>query len=349
MIDSVASPVLPCIYRGNANGQTAKDGQGFLACSVYGQCVPQYLDGVPTCEGCHKRLAPDAPKFAQEWQDQLVVHDRTHTPTHALRGLLAGRPAFLLCGGPSTAQQPLELLQRRGCWTMAVNNVAGARVRPQAFVCSDPPLKFSHCIWLDPGIMKFVPNKKFKKRGRGTLRRKVGEKEWKPLPGGTISMPNTWGFGRRSWMRPDESFFTDTEAAWGNHDEGVAETKEDKTVCTMLLGMRLLRYLGAGTIFLLGVDFYMTPEAGYSFAQARDVKAARSNNQHFAVVNDWLCRMRDGGVFERFGVRIYNCNQASGLRAFLHVPFERAVEVACKDIEAVPDLSGWYDDKKITK
>lgn len=232
---------------------------------------------------------------------------------------------------------------------MAVNNVAGARVRPQAFVCADPPLKFSHCIWRDPAIMKFIPSMKLKGRGKGLLRFKTSDGRFLTMAGGTIAQPNVWGFERRSWMKPDETFFTDMGASWGNHNDGVVATGEDKTVCTMLLGIRLLRYLGARRIFLLGVDFYMTPSQGYGFAQGRTEQAAANNNAQFAVVNKWLCRMQRDGIFRRYGVEIYNCFEKSALRAFGYVPFEQAVMAACDGIEPEPDLSGWYEDKSTEK
>lgn len=336
--------MLPCIYRGpELEGKLYLDEQ-VSECYVHGHCVHAYRDGMPSCEGCQSRLDPYHKKFTAQWQDPLHILDRHRAQTLALRGILAGRPAFLFCGGPSANQYPLEALARRGAWVMAVNNTAGhPKVRPQAFVCADPPEKFTHSVWLDPGVMKFIPTQKLKRGGKGVLRRKLPDGTFERLPGGTIGMPNVWGYERRSWMRPDETFFTLPSAAWGNHDEGVAETGEEKTVCTMLLGLRLLRHMGAGAVYLLGVDFWMQAGNGYSFDQGRDTKAAATNNSQFRVVNEWLCRMQANGVFTRFGLTVYNLNPVSGLRAFPHVPFDKALEVACNGIEQVPDLRNWYE------
>ena len=93
------------------------------------------------------------------------------------------------------------------------------------------------------------------------LVKKYGEKDFRPLlrPDGvqlaTCDCPNTWGFSRRGWMSPDDTFFTESGAAWGNLNAGVERTGEDKTVCTMLLGLRILYHLGAREIYLIGVDF----------------------------------------------------------------------------------------------
>lgn len=148
-------------------------------------------------------------------------------------------------------------------------------------------------------------------------------------------------------MQPDETFFLDEQAAWGNHNAGVKRTGLKKTVCTMLLGIRLLYYLGSRKIYLVGVDFRMDPSAdlqeNYAFAENRDAGAVKSNNSQFEIVNDWLCEMQQNGTFEKFGLEIYNCNSRSGLRAFAHVPFEMAVQDTLKDFPEEPfDTVDWY-------
>jgi len=255
---------------------------------------------------------------------------------------LAGRAVFLLGGGPSANDLPLERLRRRGVWSLAVNNMAGHRiVRPQAFVCSDPPSKFSHSIWFDPGIMKFVPVPKLS-GSRGKLREKKNGQFFDSSKK-VCDCPNVWGFERESWLSPDDSFFLSEKALWGNHDSGVRKTGQPKTVCTVLLALRILYYLGARRIFLVGVDFRMSFGKGYAFEQDRTKEAVESNNNQFSIVNKWLCEMEAKGVFKRFGLEIYNCYQFSGLRAFPFVPFSEALEVVTEGVEEFPDLSGWYE------
>jgi hypothetical protein len=228
-------------------------------------------------------------------------------------------------------------------WVMGINNAAGhPRIRPNAFVCSDPPKKFSHSIWLDPGVMKLIPSPKLSKGSRGNLRKKVNG-VFSRLDVRTQQCPNVWGFRRESWMWPDDRFFLGPGACWGNLKKGVEKTKLDKTVSTLFLGIRLMRYLGCPRLYLLGVDLRMTPERGYSFAQARDEDAQASNNNAYKVINRWMCEMASAGVFTKFGMEVYNCYERSGLRAFPYVPFEEAV-IDCRGIvERAPDLSGWYE------
>jgi len=241
---------------------------------------------------------------------------------------------------------------------MAVNNMAGHRShRPSAFVCADPPRKFHSGIWLDPGILKFLPIVKMTK-SRGRLRQKK-DGSFSDLTDEAAAlqfitdMPNVWGFERRNWMRPDDTFFSDEGAAWGNLNAGVMRTGEPKTVCTMLLALRLLYYLGARTIFLIGVDFHMDsalPEIGnYAFEEKRDAAAISSNNSQYRIVNSWLSSMQGDGVFSRAGLRVFNCYEYSGLRAFPFIPFQDALTYALRMMPPLPfDLTGWYNstDKK---
>jgi hypothetical protein len=278
--------------------------------------------------------------------DSLAVFDRERQPTHALRDMLAGRPAFLIGGGPSANSFDMSQLQRRGLWSMAVNNVAG-HFRVNSFVCSDPPSKFHDLIWRDPSVMKFVPLPKLTNRGRGQIRTKI-DGVVQPLlksngqPMTTADCPNVWGFARRSWWAYDDTFFSEDHATWGNGNDGVLRTKNEKVFCTLLLAMRLLYYLGSRRIFLVGVDFMMT-DTGYSFGQGRTSKAVSNNNAQYRVVNDGLCTMAKAGVFKRAGFDIFNCNQNSGLRAFPYVPFDDAVKVSLKDFPTDHSLDGWYE------
>lgn len=322
---------------------------GLSACLRFEKC--RQIEKKPDaacCEDCKDRLPLDHPEFTDRWIDYLPIVDREKHPTDCLRNMLAGGPAFLVCGGPSSKNLHLERLNERGVWSMGVNNAAGhPRFRANAFVCSDPPMKFSHSIWLDPAVMKFVPTPKLS-GSRSKLRRK-DDGVFAKLDHRVSGCPNVWGFQRLSWMMPDEQYFLAEGACWGNLAAGVKRTGEKKTVCTMLLAMRLLRYLGAGRVYLVGVDFDMRPGEVYSFAQRKHAKGCNSNNGQFSVVNEWLCRMQEEGTFEKFGVEYYNCNPNSGLRAFPHVPFDTALEDATGRVEQQPDLSGWYEKASCPK
>jgi len=344
---------MKCVYLGESL-KIEKCGQPVHQCKLLGCHVVEGEGSrtVPGCSTCTKRLSIQDAKFCVEWQDPLEVIDRRRKKTDALRNLLVGRSVFLACSGPSANLLPLEQLNRRGIWTMAVNNMAGhPRFRPQAFVCSDPPLKFSHSIWLDPQIMKFVPTVKLN-GNRAVLKRKLGSGEFVRLKETVTDCPNVWGFRRESWLTPDDQFFTSPGACWGNQNVGVQRTGQPKTVNTMFLAMRLLRYLGASRVYLLGCDFRMAADYGYAFSQSIEHKRSKDkarptcwDNNQYAVANDWLCEMQRKGIFSRFGIEFFNCFRESSLRAFPYVPFDRAV-MECKGlVEDEPDLAGWYEKK----
>lgn len=336
-----------CVYLGQATGRKHQEHEVY-ECQVNRECVQQKCEQIACCDGCKRRLLLNTHGFSSKWEDPLFITDRCRDQTHSLRNMLAGSSVVLACGGPSANLENLSQLNQRGIWTMAVNNMAGhAKFRPQAFIAADGMDKFSSSIWLDPGIMKFFPTPKFH-RHRNSLRIKSADGSFEKMEKRVNVCPNIWSFKRRAWLVPDDSYFLTDDAAWGNHDAGVARTGQPKTVCTMLLAIRLLRYLGASTVFLVGVDFYMTPDYGYSFAQARTEEASVGNNAQFAVVNGWLCEMQQKRVFERFGMKLFNCCKASGLRAFPYVSFNEAIEMCRGLVEIEPSLDCWYDEREKT-
>lgn len=338
----------PCIYRGQQTQRVVGMNQSpIYDCIQLKECTEFPTSNlVATCKDCHYQLDPDDPEFSKKWLDPLHVIDRTRTPNHCLRNLLAGGAAFLVCGGPSATVDLLEELSHRGHFSMAVNNKAGhSKFRPQAFVYSDDSFKFSHSIWYDPAIMKFCPTPKLNgHRANLKYRDPVTHKF---LDGGKVlDCPNVWAFGRRSWLELNETFFTEPSAAWGNHKVGVERTGLEKVVCTMLIAIRLLYYLGARKIFLVGADFNMIPGEEYSFPQGKETEgAADSNNYQYSVVNRWLTELQDNGTFSRFGLNIYNCNNscASGLTAFPFVDFSDAIRISQGRVESNPDLRHWYE------
>lgn len=325
-----------CVYLGERQDDRSNTCLRHGKCSTNGE-VP----GLLSCLVCADNLALDDPKFSSKWADPLVILDRRRNCTDALRGVLGGIPVFLAGGGPSANDHELQWLNHRGVFTLCINNMAGhPKFRPQAFVCSDPPSKFSHSIWLDPQVMKFVPTPKMGGR-RAALRIKQDGK-FGPLDRTVPDCPNVWGFKRNSWLTPDDQFFLCDGACWGNHNAGVEMTGQPKTVCTMLLGLRILKHLGAGRVYLIGVDFFMEPDRVYSFAQDKHNGGCQSNNGQFAVVNGWLCEMQAGGVFDRFGMEVFNCYERSGLRAFPYVSFHDAYLDVVGRVETIPDLIDWY-------
>ncbi len=339
-----------CIYMAESiigSMTSDKQPQQIHKCRRYDKCaVEQTNDNLASCADCPDYTTIDDPELDKKFIDPLIITARDGKLTDCHRNMLNGGSAFLVCGGPSLNKLDYRRLAERGIYSLGVNNVC-AYVPVSAFVCSDPPMKFHDGIFLDPQMTKFIPSPKLSKR-RGRLRKKNDRGLFEWIDAWTRECPQVFGFERRSWLMPDETWFTDGGAAWGNHDRGVKKTGELKTVGTMLLGLRILQYLGAKKVFLLGCDFYMNPLAdkkeNYSFGEDRNLGAIESNNEQFKVLNDWLCRLRP--VFEKFGFHTFNCNQDSHLRAFDYVLFEQAMEVCKIGFPKEPfSLGGWYEKK----
>ena len=66
------------------------------------------------------------------------------------------RTAILAGGAPSLKEQPIELLDKRGVLTMAMNNAA-VHFRPTLWCSGDNPHCYEPQILKDPGVIKFAP------------------------------------------------------------------------------------------------------------------------------------------------------------------------------------------------
>jgi hypothetical protein len=289
------------------------------------------------------RWAPPVHVFPAN-EDPLFVTDRHKNPVgHILRDLWRPNPGFLVCGGPSLKQLDLGFLRERGIVSMGVNNVSGyAPVRAMTF--SDPPEKFHHGIFFDPAIMKLVPCPKLGKRVRA--KRPDGTFGFTSLR--VMDCPNVWGYHRNSiWDVP--RFLTSEEATWGNGKKGVDQNGREHILFTFFLGLRLLHYLGCPQVYLLGVDFSMSPDpgtgpSGYAFNEQRSEGAARGNNASYRKANEMCHELRP--VFDAAGFGVYNCNPDSRLTAFDYVPLETAIANARALVPPEPwpedALWGWY-------
>lgn len=269
--------------------------------------------------------------------DPLIVIDAWKQPA-GLRNAWRGCAAWLCGGGPSLNAVPREYWTQRGVASLGINNTA-AHVQTKAFVCSDPPNKFHWGLFTDPAVLKFLPEPK-RGRKRGKLRIKQGERfEWAPFR--TEHCPATYWFKRDCEFRADD-FLTRDSACWGRNKAAAAKDGGQRFMCTLLLGLRLLHYLGVRCVFLAGVDFRMTTTAGYAFGQGRDANAVRANNNLYRSANDHLCQLAP--VFERAGFHCFNTFRQSGLAAFPYMPVEEAMEMGRNGVPAGPlDLGGWYE------
>jgi hypothetical protein len=258
-----------------------------------------------------------------------------------LEGLWFPNPGFLVGGGPSIRDFPVEQLKDRGVVSMGMN-LAAAAVHCRAWSFSDTPCKFHHALYLDPAIMTFAPEPKLKRRFM--IKGEDGAFRWaKPR---IRDCPNTYGFCRRTCFVP-ETFFIDWFAHWGPGKHQPKNTDRRGTICQIMLGIRLMHYLGCRRIYLLGVDYKGRDGKCYGYpAQKRDRRG------RYEIEKEMLIRLQP--VMARVGLEIFNLNpwqgiekNRSALDIFPWADWDDAI-ADCKGIvpHGVCSTEGWYSMKK---
>jgi hypothetical protein len=239
---------------------------------------------------------------------------------------------FLVCGGPSINKLPYQRLKERGVVSLGVNNIS-AHVPVSAWCFSDPHEKFHNALFFDPSIITFAPMQKLNRKVR--VKNKDGS--FSSLKLRLKDCPNIFGYSRRTFLYPDE--FLDTNYAhWGYGGKHPENERPYICLATMLIGIRLMCYLGCRRIYMLGVDFWRDEENQYAFNQ----KAALCNGR-YCKEDDMLHKIKPR--LERSDIKIFNCNPESKCTAFDYVDFETAMKECKNGVPEEIDLSEWYDKK----
>ncbi|MFW5891009.1 MAG: hypothetical protein ACOCUI_02220 [bacterium] len=246
-----------------------------------------------------------------------------------LSGMWHPSPGFLVCGGPSINKLPIEKLKDRGIVSLGVNNISG-HVPIDAWTFSDPQKKFHHGLFLDPKNITFAPIPKLKKHVRG----KLPDGSFRIINKRVRDCPSVFGYERKTIFYPEE-FFSTEYGHWGMG--GKQENRDFTCLCTMLLGIRLMHYLGCPKIYMLGVDFWMTKEEQYAFNQKKNARNGRYKKE-----NEMLKRLIP--TFKKYNFEVYNCNPNSKCDVFPYISFDNAIADCKGGVPEEPfDLSGWYD------
>jgi hypothetical protein len=277
-----------------------------------------------------------------------------------IRGLYNG-PAFLCCSGPSILDLNLSEIARPGYFKLAVNNAPVALRKhggfsPQAWTMTDDVKNFCKSIYLDPTIVKFLPDGKPKHKLWNNVAWKEDKKRVRECPGVIYYRRPP---GLEEFFDP-ATFFTDDRFCWGNHKNrcacGFIKEDGDSKKCPkcgstnrwgsrscMLVAVRLLVELGFDTLFLLGCDFRMEGgRANYAFEQDRSSGAIRNNNNTYRMLNERFDALRP--VMEARGVKVWNCYKDSGLKSFDYMSYSDAVQM-CSVVPENDPTEGLYDRK----
>ena len=252
-----------------------------------------------------------------------------------MKDQFAGMPIFLTLSGPSLTNHNLSLIQEEGAFSFGVNN-SWAVHRPTFWTCADPPKKFLSQGWLDPRILKFVPEGKINHK----LRKKI-DGEFHSSSISTRDCPNVVYYPRNTDF--DHLFFlSEPTVNWGNMG-GVKDSlgiSGGRSV--MLAAIRLSFYLGFRSIYLLGCDFKMEEgKQNYAFQQERTKGAVNGNNSTYNALIKRFEALKP--LFHRRGLSVYNCNKDSKLKIFPFRSLEDGIQDFREHLPTPEDTTEWYD------
>jgi hypothetical protein len=298
-----------------------------------------------------------------------------HNQTLEITDLFRGREAFLVCGGPSANDLPLEKLNQRGVLIFSANNWPGVlppNVRPHVWLFNDKPIKFHEALFHDPAILKFMPVTLWHRQKRGWTVYMKDPKNGKHIPSKwwPVDMPCSVGYVRNHEFNP-ETFLTAGSLCQGNdkkHALALHNVKDPKTkvkteqpipgkkpngfphvINTMFSAISLPYYLGVRTLYLVGCDFRMNVEKPYGFPQDKHRGGVIACNEHFRSMLIMFDALRP--KFDQAGYKVFNCFKYSGLTSFPFKPFEECLD-ECRqyaDFSPTLDTARWYDNEPVAK
>lgn len=244
--------------------------------------------------------------------------DRSGNPAE-LGGIYNGASAFLIASGPSFNKVNKNWL--RWVWTMGINNSPKAMMpyfRPNAWTCVDGADKFLHTIWRDPKVLKIAP--------AGHARKPLWDSDKCAGAGVKVKdCPNVVYYERNSVFNAS-TFLSENTFNWGNGEKTTDQNGVKGKRSVLLVALKSLFVLGFRRVYLLGVDFNMSPEAKYSFQQDRNSGSIKGNNATYQQLKWRFEQLKPH--FDSAGFQVYNCNPDSALEVFPKISIEEAMEQA---------------------
>ncbi len=283
----------------------------------------------------------------------MVIQNEFHQPVPffytrekwplQLVGMYRGRSAFLVASGPSFNKVDKSLLNKPGIWVMTLNN-AMKSFRGNASCIVDDPSRFVSSLWLDPKIMKFVPADHFEKPiwdNRTIIKNGQPEYRWCPMNMKVGDCPAVIGYHRNEKFHAPRFLYEET-INWGCHKRWGGGRS------VMLAALRILFLLGFRKVYLVGVDFEMTPEKNYHFDEGRTASAIKGNMSTYSKLIQWFSELKP--YFDKEGFIVKNCNPESNLRVFPMIKFEDAIKESTEimgdvDQERSKGMYSKYEEK----
>lgn len=267
------------------------------------------------------------------------LRDKDDKPAVAFFNRYQGASCFICANGPSMGSLDLSLLRSPGIMTMAFNNGVSTLlmngVTPDFWTCMDQPCKFVKQMWLNPKIVKLLPDR--------LMNSPLWDNEkWEDMRLTPYDCPNTLKYKRNADFNAD-MFFLEPTINWGcSKEHGGCRS-------VLLASIKLMYILGFRHVYLLGVDLEMTLEKKYHFDEQRSPGSIKQNNNTYhKIITEYGPGIAASA--KRIGMNIYNCNPTSKLTAFPYVPFEEAVQKATSLMGSVKTIQTkgmyvLYEDK----
>lgn len=288
-----------------------------FACAVHDECT------IKQCQTCRDhRAEPDEPgglgeghhehdhwalSFTKSGKMGLYNFEDNEDTTFSVR--FPDPTWFFLGGGPSLRSVDLEALRGRN--TFAVNGVCEVYPRPSAWCATDP----FHAMPGDPmgqeGTLKLLP---------------------RAFAGDLDPSDDARFFLRNTRFNP-WTFLSERTVNWGSERRATDELERDapwgRGRSVMLAALKLMWFLGARRIVLLGVDWHMDAAQPYAHSATADDRKASSNNDKFGLLSRRFGQLRP--VFEAAGLTVVNATEGSRLEVFEKVNLRE--ELARADAE----------------
>lgn len=214
------------------------------------------------------------------------------------------RAAFLIGRGWSATPDKRWRIERSGIPVMAVNDYPADGPKPRYWCSGDPPIYFRESIWRDPEVMKFcgLHNSNGERPRDGAYAPKHLVKD----------APNTFFFHQATDEMDTDHWLFHPFIAWGSTigcENGPKQLYERGAArSSMLIGLKLLWFLGYRRVYLLGCDctshHHPAPE-------------------YWNTIFHLLGALAPG--FKRWGYQVMQTNPDSYLRTFPFVRFDDAL------------------------
>jgi len=232
-----------------------------------------------------------------------------------LQNIYYRRTAMLVGGAPSLREQPIQMLNKRGVLTMAMNNAA-THFQPTLWSSGDIPECYEPQILLDPKIIKFAP---------------LVHAEYELLGRKYKFMPSIYFYMQEANVPWDEFLSNRPSVPWYNN--------------TLFVSLHVLYQLGVRRIILAGSDFgFAKPDDSQYDKKDGDMYAHKTElgslerKWNLDLYNSQVRELRMlKPVLDRYGLTLMDSSKNSRIKqVYEHITLEKAIKLCLDDFPKNP-------------